>query len=110
MHETQTESIAAPVAAGILATHHLDHVELLMLDEAVARVSERFFISGALNASERAVLEEYGEDIDHLVSDLGGPARDFAEHLAALVDTVLDASVTATQGTVPHHAHATYAA
>jgi hypothetical protein len=110
MDETQTETIAAPAAARIPATHHVDHVQLLMLDEAVARVTERFFISGALNASQRAVLEEYGEDVDHLLNDLRGPARDFAEHLGALVDTVLDAAATKTHGGRVRESHATYAA
>jgi hypothetical protein len=110
MHETDTETIAAPAAARIPTTHHMDHVELLMLDQAVARVSERFFITGALNASQRAVLEEYGEDVDHLIDDLRGPARDFAEQLAELVDTVLDGSVTEGKGgDRVHRSHGTYA-
>jgi hypothetical protein len=88
----------------------MDHVELLMLDEAVARVTDRFFISGALDASERAVLEEYAEDVDHLVNDLRGPARDFAEQLGMLLDTVLGAAATKTHGGRVREAQATYAA
>jgi len=110
MHEADTETIAAPAAVRIPTTHPMDHVELSMLDEAVVRVTEQFFITGALNASQRAVLQEYGEDVDHLLNDLRGPARDFAEQLAELVDTVLDAAATKTHGGRVRSSPGTYAA
>lgn len=96
MHETHSEIIAATAAARIPATQPTDHVELLMLDEAVARVSERFFLSGALSDAQRDVLAEYGEDVDHLLPSLRGPARDFAEQLGTLVEAVLRGALTVT--------------
>lgn len=73
-------------------SHHLDHVELLMLDSAVARLTETYCATRTLTASQREVLAEYGQDVGTSLADLQGPAREFAEQLAALVRTVLTAS------------------
>jgi hypothetical protein len=73
-------------------THHLDHTELLLLDGAVTRVTENFVTTRTLSASQRAILAEYGDDVSRLMPNLLGPARDFAEQLASLVRTVLDAT------------------
>jgi len=73
-------------------THHLDHPELLLLDGAVTRVTERYVVTRRLSESEIAVLQEYGEDVTHMLPDLFGPARDFAEQIAALARTVLESA------------------
>jgi hypothetical protein len=67
----------------------LDHTELLLLDGAVARMTESFVMTQNLTKSQRAILEEYGEDVKLLMPELFGPARDFAEQIGELVRTVL---------------------
>jgi hypothetical protein len=73
-------------------SHHLDHLELLMLDSAVARLTETYCATRALTALQREVLAEYGNDVRNFIADHEGPAREFAQQLAALVRTVLAAS------------------
>jgi hypothetical protein len=89
------------------ATHHIDHTELLLLDGAVTRMTESFVTTRTLSPSQRAILEEYGDDVRQLLPNLFGPARDFAEQLAALVRTVLDAT---TRRTVREKSAKSYAA
>jgi hypothetical protein len=81
MHDT--------TAAHTDRTSHLDHTELLLLDGAVTRLTESFVTTRTLSPAQREILEEYGEDVSQLLPTLSGPARDFAEQLAGLVDTVL---------------------
>jgi hypothetical protein len=87
-------------------TSHLDHTELLLLDGAVTRLTESFVTTRTLSAAQRQILEEYGEDVSQLLPNLFGPARDFAEQLAALVRTVL----TSTARTVREKPGSSYAA
>jgi hypothetical protein len=60
-----------------------------LLDGAVTRVTESFVMTHKLTNSQRAILEEYGEDVTLLMPSLFGPARDFAEQIGELVRTVL---------------------
>jgi hypothetical protein len=83
---------AAPTNDTSKRTSPLDHTELLLLDGAVARVTESFVITHKLTNSQRAILEEYGEDVKLLMPNLFGPARDFAEQLGELVRTVLSSA------------------
>ncbi len=80
-------------------TSPLDHTELLLLDGAVARVTESFVMTHNLTQSQRAILEEYGEDVKLLTPRLFGPSRDFAEQIGELVRTVL-ASASGVRETV----------
>jgi hypothetical protein len=73
-----------------LASHHIDHPELLLLHTAVARLAERFISNHTLSAPEREALGEYRGDVNALLPTLAGPAYDFAEQLAELATTVLD--------------------
>jgi hypothetical protein len=82
-------SNAAPTKDTSNRTSPLDHTELLLLDGAVARVTESFVMTHRLTKSQRAILEEYGEDVELLMPSLFGPARDFAEQIGELVRTVL---------------------
>ena len=79
-------------------TSHLDHTELLLLDGAVTRVTESFVMTHKLTTSQRAILEEYGEDVKLLMPRLFGPARDFAEQIGELVRTVLASASGAREG------------
>jgi hypothetical protein len=79
---------AAPAKETSNRTSPLDHTELLLLDGAVARVTESFVMTHNLTKSQRAILEEYGEDVQLLMPRLFGPARDFAEQIGELVRTV----------------------
>jgi|HubBroStandDraft_4_1064222.scaffolds.fasta_scaffold417189_1 hypothetical protein len=85
-------------AAATNLTSHLDHTELLLLDGAVARVTESFVMTHKLTTSQRAILEEYGEDVKLLMPRLFGPARDFAEQIGELVRTVLASASGAREG------------
>lgn len=82
---TQAKARTAP-------SHHLDHVELLMLDSAVARLTETYCATRTLTPAQRELLAEYGDDVSAFLADLHGPAREFGEQLAALVRTVLAAT------------------
>ena len=85
-------SKAAPTKEITNRTSPLDHTELLLLDGAVARVTESFVLTHSLTKSQRAVLEEYGEDVKALMPRLFGPARDFAEQIGEMVRTVLSSA------------------
>jgi hypothetical protein len=85
-------------AAATKRTSHLDHTELLLLDGAVTRVTESFVMTHKLTTSQRAILEEYGEDVKLLMPRLFGPARDFAEQVGELVHTVLASASGAREG------------
>lgn len=77
------------------ASHHLDHAELLLLDSAVSRIVERYIATRMLTAWQRTLLEDYRANVDVLVMTLAGPARDYAEQLADLTRTVLEADADA---------------
>jgi hypothetical protein len=87
-----SETKAAPTKDVSNRTSPLDHTELLLLDGAVARVTESFVVTHKLTNSQRAILEEYGEDVNLLMPRLFGPARDFAEQIGELVRTVLSSA------------------
>jgi hypothetical protein len=84
-----SDTKAAPTTDTSNRTSPLDHTELLLLDGAVARVTESFVMTHNLTTSQREILEEYGEDVKLLMPTLFGPARDFAEQIGELVRTVL---------------------
>jgi hypothetical protein len=73
----------------IADTHHLDHAELLLLDNAVAHIVEHYVESGTLTATQRNLLEDYRADVVALMTNLGGPALEYTGQLADLVETVL---------------------
>jgi hypothetical protein len=87
----------APAAASpqVAASHHIDHPELLLLHTAVARVAERFITTQSLTAGQHEALLEYSADLDGLMPELAGPARDFALQLADLAHVVLEADAEA---------------
>jgi hypothetical protein len=87
-------------------TSPLDHTELLLLDGAVARVTESFVMTHKLTKSQRAILEEYGEDVKLLMPRLFGPARDFAEQIGELVRTVLSSAAGVREGATSNYAAA----
>jgi len=74
-----------------VVTHHLDHPELLLLDNAIARLAERYITSGTLSSLQRGVLDEYRSDLAALAMDLAGPAREYADQVMTLAQTILDA-------------------
>jgi hypothetical protein len=76
-------------------SHHLDHPELLLLDNAVVRLAEHYIVKQTLTASQRDALCEYRNDLDVLLEELEGPARDFAQQVVALAQTVLEAQADA---------------
>jgi hypothetical protein len=78
-----------------VVTHHLDHAELLLLDNAIARLAERYIANGTLTATQRGVLGEYRSDLAALATDLAGPAREYADQVMALARTVLDSQADA---------------
>lgn len=84
MYQTAVGPSRLPVS------HHLDHLELLLLDSAVVRVAEHYVETHALSASQRGALQEYRTDLDALVETLEGPSRDYAEHVLSLARTILD--------------------
>jgi hypothetical protein len=86
LHTAPVSSVSAAPAA---PTHHLDHLELLMLDGAIVRLTDRYLGSRTLSADQRAVLEEYHHDVVQLSASLSGPAREYADQLATLAATVL---------------------
>jgi hypothetical protein len=91
-----------------VASHHLDHPELLLLDNAVVRLAEHYIVMQTLTASQRDALCEYRTDLDALLEELEGPARDFAEQVVALAQTVLDAEAncpTTDTAEAPRNAH-----
>ena len=92
------ETKAAPTNNPNNRTSPLDHTELLLLDGAVARVTESFVMTHNLTKSQRAILEEYGEDVKLLMPRLFGPARDFAEQIGELVRTVLASAAGVREG------------
>lgn len=90
-------------------SHHLDHPELLLLDNAVVRLAEQYITKHSLTATQRAALREYRMDLDELVATLEGPARDYAEQVVVLAGTVLEAEAAASgdepkAGTSAHRA------
>lgn len=80
------------------ASHHLDHPELLLLDNAVVRVAEQYIAKHTLTATQRDALSEYRADLDELILTLAGPARDYAEQVVVLADTVLSAETAVRAG------------
>lgn len=78
------------------ASHHLDHPELLLLDNAVVRLAEQYIVRHTLTDSQRGALSAYRVDLDELMPELVGPAHDYAEQVVALACTVLEASAEAT--------------
>lgn len=91
-----------------VASHHLDHPELLLLDNAVVRLAEYYIVKQTLTPSQRSALCEYRTDLDALLEKLGGPAREYAEQVVALARTVLEAeadSSTADGADAPESAH-----
>jgi len=84
MHQT------AVVPAPLPVSHHLDHLELLLLDSAVVRVAEQYVETHSLSASQRGALQEYRNDLDALVEQLVGPSREYAEHVLSLASTILE--------------------
>jgi hypothetical protein len=72
-------------------SHHLDHLELLLLDTAVTRLTEHYITTHTLSTSQRDALVEYTTDLGTLIDTLVGPARDYAEHVLELARTVGDA-------------------
>jgi hypothetical protein len=101
-----SDTKAAPANDTRNRTSPLDHTELLLLDGAVARVTESFVITHKLTNTQRAILEEYGEDVKLLMPSLFGPARDFAEQLGELVRTVLASATGAREGAAKKYAAA----
>jgi hypothetical protein len=93
-----SDTKAAPTKETTNRTSPLDHTELLLLDGAVARVTESFVMTHNLTKSQRAILEEYGEDVNLLMPRLFGPARDFAEQIGELVRTVLASAAGVREG------------
>jgi hypothetical protein len=93
-----SDTKAAPTIDTSNRTSPLDHTELLLLDGAVARVTESFVTTHKLTNSQRAILEEYGEDVKLLTPRLFGPARDFAEQIGELVRTVLASAAGVREG------------
>lgn len=91
-----------------VASHHLDHPELLLLDNAVVRLAEHYIVKQTLTASQRGALCEYRTDLDALLEELEGPARDYAEQVVALAQTVLEAesvACTSDGAAAPRSAH-----
>jgi hypothetical protein len=101
-----SDTKAAPTNDTSNRTSPLDHTELLLLDGAVARVTESFVMTHNLTKSQRAILEEYGEDVKLLMPSLFGPARDFAEQLGELVRTVLASAAGVREGAAKKYAAA----
>jgi hypothetical protein len=85
MHHQMNVADPRPVS------HHLDHLELLLLDTAVTRLAEHYITSHTLTTSQREALVEYTTDLGTLIDTLVGPARDYAEHVLELAQTVGDA-------------------
>lgn len=79
-----------------VVTHHLDHPELLLLDNAVVRIAELYIAKHSLSDSQRGVLSEYQTDLATLAMDLAGPARDYADQVLELARTILDAQAVPT--------------
>ena len=79
-----------------VATHHLDHPELLLLDNAVVRLAELYIAKRSLSESQRGALNEYQADLTILSTDLAGPARDYADQVLELARTSLDAQADST--------------
>jgi len=101
-----SDTKAAPTKDTSNRTSPLDHTELLLLDGAVARVTESFVVTHNLTKSQRPILEEYGEDVKLLMPQLFGPARDFAEHIGELVRTVLASAAGVREGAANKYAAA----
>jgi len=91
----RTSATARATGRRTAPSHHLDHPELLLLDNAVARLTERYIVARSLTSMQRAALEAYRGDVDVLIPGLAGPARDYASHLADLADVVLRADADA---------------
>jgi hypothetical protein len=94
--------------SGPVASHHLDHPELLLLDNAVVRLAEHYIAKQTLTASQRGALCEYRTDLDALLKELEGPAREYAEQVVALAQTVLDGEAdlpTVAGADAPRSAH-----
>lgn len=100
------DTTPAPAKETTNRTSPLDHTELLLLDGAVARVTESFVMTHKLTKSQRAILEEYGEDVKLLMPSLFGPARDFAEQIGELVRTVLVSAAGVREGAANKYAAA----
>jgi hypothetical protein len=94
----------------LTVSHHLDHLELLLLDGAVVRLAERFVTTHTLTTSQLDALREYRTDLDVLKATLVGPARDYAEHVIELAKTVLEADWDAPAATTADGASAHRAA
>lgn len=86
----------AVVSARPIVTHHLDHPELLLLDNAIARLTESYISTGTLTTPQRGVLGEYRSDLAELATHLAGPAREYADAVMALARTILEAQADAT--------------
>jgi hypothetical protein len=86
-------AVASPRA---VVTHHLDHPELLLLDNAVARLAEQYIAKRTLTAAQRGALDEYLSDLNALALDLAGPAREYAIQAMALAGTILEADEAST--------------
>jgi hypothetical protein len=72
----------------------------------VTRVTESFVVTQNLTNSQRAILEEYREDVNLLMPRLFGPARDFAEQIGEIVCTVLASAAGAREGAANKYAAA----
>jgi len=81
----------------------VQHPELLLLDNAVSRLAERYITTRRLTVSQRDSLEEYQADLQVLIGTLAGPAREYADQVAALARTLLEAK-GGRQAGAGHHA------
>lgn len=107
LHTASVSSVSsAGPATAAPPSHHLDHLDLLMLYDAIARVTDRFLGTGSLSEGQRAVLTEYRDDVLQVSARVGGPAREYADQLAALESTVLDAPAGRATGRSGHSAAA----